>query len=73
MNNNICCLEKMLSFPSKKGNILCRLPILPNSAGIMKGVLERPGGFTVIGVAPITQLCTCVIEIETFKGGHLKW
>ena len=37
-------LRKMLSFPSKKGNILCRLPILPNSAGIMEGVLERPGG-----------------------------
>ena len=27
----------------------------------------------IIGVAPITQLRTCVIKIETFKGGHLMW
>ena len=26
-----------------------------------------------IGVAPITQLRTCVIKIATFKGGHLMW
>ena len=26
-----------------------------------------------IGVAPITQLGTCVIKIITFKGGHLIW
>ena len=26
-----------------------------------------------IGVAPITQLRTCVIKIVTFKGGHLMW
>ena len=26
-----------------------------------------------IGVAPITQLRTCVIKIVTFKRGHLKW
>ena len=23
-----------------------------------------------IGVAPISQLCTCIIKIVTFKGGH---
>ena len=27
----------------------------------------------VIGVAPITQLRTCVIKMVTFKGGHLMW
>ena len=27
----------------------------------------------IIGVAPITQLPTCVIKIVTFKGGHLMW
>ena len=26
-----------------------------------------------IGEAPITQLRTCVINIVTFKGGHLIW
>ena len=26
-----------------------------------------------IGVAPITQLRTCVIKVVTFKGGHLMW
>ena len=26
-----------------------------------------------IGVAPITQLRTCVVKIETSKGGHLMW
>ena len=26
-----------------------------------------------IGVAPITQLRTCVIKLKPFKGGHLKW
>ena len=26
-----------------------------------------------IGVAPITQLCMCVIEIVTFKRVHLMW
>ena len=26
-----------------------------------------------IGVAPITQLCTCAIKIVIFKGGHLMW
>ena len=26
-----------------------------------------------IGVDPITQLCTCVIKIVTFKGGRLMW
>ena len=26
-----------------------------------------------IGVAPITQLCMCIIKIVTFKGGHLMW
>ena len=26
-----------------------------------------------IGVAPITHLRTCVIEIVTFKRGHLMW
>ena len=28
---------------------------------------------TFIGVAPIMQLRTCVIQIVTFKGGHLRW
>ena len=27
----------------------------------------------VIGVAPITQVRTCVIKIVTFKGGHPMW
>ena len=27
---------------------------------------------TFIGIAPITQLGTCVIKIVTFKGGHLS-
>ena len=27
----------------------------------------------VIGVAPITQLRSCVIKIVTFKGGHPMW
>ena len=26
-----------------------------------------------IGIAPLTQLRTCVIKIVTFKGGHLMW
>ena len=26
-----------------------------------------------IGVAPITQLCKCIIKIVAFKGGHLMW
>ena len=26
-----------------------------------------------IGVAPITQLCTCVIKKVTIKEGHLMW
>ena len=26
-----------------------------------------------IGVAPITQLRTCIIKIVAFKGGHLMW
>ena len=26
-----------------------------------------------IGVAPITQFCTCLIKIVTFQGGHLLW
>ena len=26
-----------------------------------------------IGIAPITQLRTCVIKIVTFKGCHLMW
>ena len=29
--------------------------------------------FTAIGVAPITQLRACVIQIATFKGGNLMW
>ena len=28
---------------------------------------------TVIGVAPILQLRTCVIKIVIFKEGHLMW
>ena len=34
------------------------------------------GSMTVvksIGVAPITQLRTCIIKIVTLKGGHLMW
>ena len=26
-----------------------------------------------IGVAPLTQLCTGLIKIVTFKGSHLVW
>ena len=29
--------------------------------------------YFIIGVAPITQLHTCIIKIVTFKGGHLMW
>ena len=29
--------------------------------------------YAAIGVAPITTLRTCIIKIETFKGGHLMW
>ena len=29
--------------------------------------------FRSIGVAPITQLRTCLIKIVTLQGGHLMW
>ena len=35
-------------------------------------VLAKCSG-SVIGVALIMQLRTCVIKIVTFKGGHLMW
>ena len=38
-----------------------------------KNVAEYFEGYLYIGVAPITQLRTCVIQIVAFKGGHLMW
>ena len=34
---------------------------------------EGSGETVCIGVAPITQLRTCVIKIATFIGDHLMW
>ena len=41
-----------------------------------KKIIQKLGltsSSVVIGVAPITQLRTCVIKIVTFKGDHLMW
>ena len=56
---------------SNLGSRLSHDDVQTYSTNVTVNILKFQTNF--VGVAPITQLRTCVIKIVTFKGGHLMW